>query len=149
MSNKRLIVVGGVASGTKAASKAKRENPRLEVIVLTRDKDISYAGCGLPYFMGGVIKERKELIVRTPQEFEEQQGIQVLTRREVTRIDCENNLVAYTELENGVCGVRLEDETLEAQCVIWAGGVRPNVNIAREAGIKLGPTGCIAVNQYQ
>lgn len=42
-----MVVVGGVAAGTKAASKAKRENPELEVIVLTRDKDISYAGCGL------------------------------------------------------------------------------------------------------
>lgn len=83
----RLVVVGAVAAGTKAASRAKRLNPELEVTVITRERDVSYAGCGLPYFVGDIIKDRSELVVRSPQEFQEAQGIRVLTLHEVESID--------------------------------------------------------------
>lgn len=275
MEKKRLVVIGAVAAGTKAASKAKRENPDWEVIVFTRDKDISYAGCGLPYYVGDVIKERRELVVRGPEEFKEDQDIVILTRREATRINPGDKTVAFREMDTGVehlinydylvlatgaspyfpplAGMDLKNifplrtvedadnikkilengqvkeavvagggfigleaaenltargidvtvveamplilpgydeeislyvrnyleekgitvktgvcvreflpdgegrvksvvmdngQNLEAQLVIWAGGVRPNTALAGQAGITLGPTGAIAVNKY-
>ncbi|MDF2889927.1 MAG: pyridine nucleotide-disulfide oxidoreductase, partial [Clostridia bacterium] len=56
MEKQKLVVIGAVAAGTKAASKAKRENPDLDVKIFTKEEHISYAGCGLPYYIGGVIK---------------------------------------------------------------------------------------------
>lgn len=87
MEKQKLIVIGAVAAGTKAASKAKRENPDLEVKVFTKEAHISYAGCGLPYYIGGIIKEKKELVVRTPEIFKQEQDIDIYTGHEVTAID--------------------------------------------------------------
>ena len=61
-----LLVIGGVAAGTKAAAKFKRLNRDAQVTVLNKSQDISYAGCGLPYYVGGMIESREELIVSTP-----------------------------------------------------------------------------------
>ena len=54
----KILVVGGVAAGTKAAAKIKREDRSAEVKILTRSRNISYAGCGLPYYVGGMIGSR-------------------------------------------------------------------------------------------
>ena len=62
----KILIVGGVAAGTKIAAKLKREQRDAEVRILTMGKDISYAGCGLPYYVGGDIETRDELIVNTP-----------------------------------------------------------------------------------
>ena len=62
----KILVIGGVAAGTKAAAKLKREDRGAEVRILVKDKDISYAGCGLPYYVGGVIADRGALIVNLP-----------------------------------------------------------------------------------
>ena len=64
----RILVIGGVAAGTKAAAKIKREDRSVEVKVLNKGTDISYAGCGLPYYVGGAIASREDLIVNTPPE---------------------------------------------------------------------------------
>lgn len=63
----KVLVIGGVAAGTKAAAKLKREDRGLDVALITKDQDISYAGCGLPYYVGGMIESRDELIVNTPE----------------------------------------------------------------------------------
>lgn len=97
----RLVVVGGVAAGTKAAARARREYPDAQVTILTQDEYVAYAGCGLPYFVGGTIKEAKELIVRTPDEFKHENGIEVLTRHLVTRIDPEAHQVVARDLTAG------------------------------------------------
>ena len=55
----KVLIVGGVAAGTKTAAKLKREMPDAEVTILTKDRDISYAGCGLPYYLGEVIREKE------------------------------------------------------------------------------------------
>ena len=65
----KVLIIGGVAAGTKTAAKLKREDRSAEVTVITRDQDISYAGCGLPYYVGGFIESRDELIVNTPQKY--------------------------------------------------------------------------------
>ncbi|MFR5865964.1 MAG: hypothetical protein ACLUFV_12960 [Acutalibacteraceae bacterium] len=59
----KILVIGGVAAGTKTAAKLKREDRTLDVVLLTRDRDISYAGCGLPYYVGGLIESNDALVV--------------------------------------------------------------------------------------
>ena len=73
----KVLIIGGVAAGTKAAAKLKREMPDAEVTIVTKGKDISYAGCGLPYYVGEVIKEKEALIVNTPEKFASLTGANV------------------------------------------------------------------------
>lgn len=98
MEKRRLIVIGAVAAGTKAASKAKRENPDMDVKIFTKEEHISYAGCGLPYYIGGVIKEKHELVVRTPEVFKSEQDIDIFIKHEVTKIDPNTKTVYVTDL---------------------------------------------------
>lgn len=83
----KVLVIGGVAAGTKAAAKIKRQNRGAEVKILTQSADISYAGCGLPYYVGGMIESREELIVNTPEKYTGLTGVEVVTRCEVTSVD--------------------------------------------------------------
>lgn len=101
MANKKLIVIGAVAAGTKAASKAKRDNPDLEVKVFTKERYISYAGCGLPYYIGGIIKDKQELLVRSPEDFKRDQGIDIYIEHEVKKIDAHGKKVIVEDLKSG------------------------------------------------
>jgi len=94
----KVIIIGGVAAGTKVAAKLKREDRSAEVTILTRGKDISYAGCGLPYYVGKVIPGRESLVVNTPEKFAALTGAKVITGMEVTKIDRgEKNVTAVDE----------------------------------------------------
>lgn len=95
----KVLVIGGVAAGTKAAAKIKREIPSAQVKILTKSKDISYAGCGLPYYVGGVVDSREELIVNTPERFSGLTGTEVVTECEVTSVNAKDHSV--TALKNG------------------------------------------------
>ncbi|MGQ9638010.1 MAG: FAD-dependent oxidoreductase [Thermodesulfobacteriota bacterium] len=97
---KRLLVIGGVAAGPKAAAKAKRCDPTIEVVIYQDEGEISYAGCGLPYFISGIVKERDELISRTPGRFA-QEGIKVLRNHRVEEIDIKNKTISGKNLESG------------------------------------------------
>lgn len=99
MNKQKLIVIGAVAAGTKAASKAKRENADLDVKIFTKEEHISYAGCGLPYYIGGIIKEKNELVVRTPEIFKKEQDIDIFIKHEVTKIDVNLKKVYVTNLD--------------------------------------------------
>lgn len=90
----KLLVIGGVASGTKAAAKAIRENPDLEVTVLTEEDYISYAGCGLPYYIGNVIKDKKHLTVMTPEKFKEKDITVLLRHRAEKIVPAEKKVIA-------------------------------------------------------
>lgn len=94
----KVLVIGGVAAGTKVAAKLKRENRDAEVIIFNKGKNISYAGCGLPYYVGDVIKEKSELIVNTPEKYEALTGAKVLCEQEVTSIDRENKTISVLDL---------------------------------------------------
>ena len=83
----------GVAAGTKAAAKLKREMPDAQVTILTRGKDISYAGCGLPYYVGGAIASRAALVVNSPEQFSGLTGAKVLTGREAYKVEPEARAV--------------------------------------------------------
>ena len=83
----KTVIIGGVAAGTKTAAKLKRECPQEHVTLYTKGSAISYAGCGLPYYVGGVIQSEDALIVNTPQKFSLLTGVEVHTNCEITRVD--------------------------------------------------------------
>jgi len=93
-------VIGGVAAGPKAAAKARRCDPDMEIIIYQEEDDISYAGCGLPYYVSGLIKGRQELISRTPGKFA-QDGIRVQKNRRVEKIDIGTRTVSGRNLGSG------------------------------------------------
>ncbi|MDD4504733.1 MAG: FAD-dependent oxidoreductase, partial [Clostridiaceae bacterium] len=101
MDKQKLIVIGAVAAGTKAASKAKRDNPNLDVKIFTKERYISYAGCGLPYYIGGIIKEKQELLVRSPEDFKSEQEIDIFIEHEVKKIDASEKKVEVLDLKSG------------------------------------------------
>lgn len=97
----KVLVIGGVAAGTKTAAKLKRQDSSAKVTIITRDRDISYAGCGLPYYVGGVIEEKEELIVNTPQKYEALTGVEVLTEVEAIGLDTKRKVVNARNLASG------------------------------------------------
>lgn len=98
----KVVIIGGVAAGTKTAAKLKREHPQDQVILYTKGKDISYAGCGLPYYVGGVIASEDALIVNTPQKFSALTGVEVVTQCEIVSVDPRNHSI--TTLTGDVIG---------------------------------------------
>ncbi|MCI9052291.1 MAG: FAD-dependent oxidoreductase [Lachnospiraceae bacterium] len=94
----KVLVLGGVAAGTKIAAKLMRENRSNEVIVLNKGKNISYAGCGLPYYVGHVIEDKEQLIVNTPEKYTKLTGVKVLTETEAVKVDAEAKKVTAINL---------------------------------------------------
>ena len=86
MASERLLVVGGVAAGLSAASRARRINPHLEIIVYEKGPDISYSACGLPHLIAGAVREADALRVYSPEFFRNSRNIQVMTGHEVAEI---------------------------------------------------------------
>ena len=97
---KRFLVIGGVAAGPKAAAKARRCDPEMEIIVYQEEEEISYAGCGLPYYISGVVKERRELLSRTAGQFA-QEGIRIRKHRRIEEIDIGKHTISGRDLESG------------------------------------------------
>ncbi len=83
------------------AAKARRESPTMKITVVTDEQYISYAGCGMPYFIGDIIKDSKKLIVREPSYFKNMHNIDVLTRHQATAIDIKAKQVQVKNLEKG------------------------------------------------
>ena len=92
-SRMKIIIVGGVAGGATAAARIRRNTESAEIILFEKGAHISYANCGLPYYIGGVIKERDRLFVQTPKAFGKRFNIDVRTLSEVTAIDRERKEV--------------------------------------------------------
>ncbi len=90
-----IVVIGGVAAGTKAAAKLKRQDPSADVTIYTKGKDISYAGCGLPYYVGGSIESRDDLIVNTPAKYMGLTGVAVKTGMEAVSVDPAGKTVTF------------------------------------------------------
>ena len=95
----KVVVIGGVAAGTKAAAKLMRQDRTAQVTVFTKGKDISYAGCGLPYYVGGAIETREELIVNTPEKYMGLTGVEVRTQMEATSVDADAKTVSFANGE--------------------------------------------------
>ncbi|SDJ51900.1 FAD-dependent oxidoreductase [Natronorubrum texcoconense] len=95
-----FVVVGGDAAGMSAASKAKRDDPDLEVVVFEKGEWVSYGACGLPYYVKGEIQSLEALVSVTPEEFREERDIDLRTGHEVVAIDPDERTVT-AESESG------------------------------------------------
>ena len=96
----RLVVVGGVAAGTKAASRARRVDPETEITVYQEEPEPSISECGLPYYLSGVVDKRERLVARTPEKFAKQ-DIEVLVRHRVEKIDPAGKRLSVRDLATG------------------------------------------------
>ena len=105
--SKRVVIVGGVAAGPKAASRIIRLMPDAQVTLVEKGEFLSYAGCGLPYYLAGVVKDQKELmatpvgVVRDPVFFQKVKNVRVLKRTEALAIDRANKRVRIKDLDSG------------------------------------------------
>lgn len=99
--SKKILIVGGVAGGATAAARIRRLDETAEVIIFERSGFVSYANCGLPYYIGGVISDKEELTLQTPGMFRERFQIDVRVHHEVTAIHPERKTVTVKNLETG------------------------------------------------
>ena len=97
----KVVIVGGVAGGATAAARLRRLDETAEIVVFERSGFISYANCGLPYYIGGVIEDEAELTLQTPESFYERFRVQVKVRHEVTAIDRAAKTVTVHDLTTG------------------------------------------------
>ncbi|MGI5896847.1 MAG: FAD-dependent oxidoreductase [Oscillospiraceae bacterium] len=97
----KVLIVGGVAGGATAAARLRRLDEKAEIIVLERSGYVSYANCGLPYYIGGVIQEQNALTLQTPESFWARFRIDVRVRNEVVAIDSARKTVSIRKLEIG------------------------------------------------
>ena len=97
----KVVIVGGVAGGATAAARIRRLDEQAEVIVFERSGYISYANCGLPYYIGGVIEDPEDLTLQTPESFWKRFRIQMKVRHEVTAIHPDRKTVSVRNLETG------------------------------------------------
>lgn len=101
MRSVKVIIIGGVAGGASAAARLRRLDEKAEIIMLERSGYISYANCGLPYYIGGVIREKGALSVQTPESFGGRFRIDVRVRNEAVSIDPKEKSVRVRNLETG------------------------------------------------
>ncbi|MBL7178627.1 MAG: FAD-dependent oxidoreductase [Desulfobacterales bacterium] len=101
MKPKRLLIVGGVAGGASCAARARRLSEDAEIIVFERGRHVSFANCGLPYYVGNVITKERSLIIASPQIFKKRFNIDVRTENNVRRIDRKNKTIGVENLKTG------------------------------------------------
>ncbi|RLP08998.1 FAD-dependent oxidoreductase [Propionibacterium australiense] len=97
----RIIIVGGVAGGMSAATRLRRLDETAQITVIERSGHVSFANCGLPYYLGGVIEERSELLLQTPQSLASRFGIDVRVRHEAIGVDPAARSLTVRELDTG------------------------------------------------
>lgn len=143
----KIVIIGGVAAGTKAAAKLKRQNRDEEVEIYTKSADISYAGCGLPYYVGGEIETREELIVNTPAKFSALTGAEVFTGREAVKVNPAAKTVTIRSLLDGS-----EQETAYDKLIIATGAspIIPDIEGKNLKGVfsVRTPDDAIAIREY-
>lgn len=99
--HQKVVIVGGVAGGASAAARLRRLDEQAEIILFERGEYISFANCGLPYYIGGEIKDKSALTLQTPQSFYARFRVDVRTQQEVTAIDSKNKTVTVKNLATG------------------------------------------------
>jgi len=97
----RIVVIGGVAGGMSAATRLRRLDADAEIIVIEKSGYVSYANCGLPYYVGGIIEEERELLLQTPVSLHARFRLDVRVSSEVTSIARKEKIVAVTNLLSG------------------------------------------------
>ncbi len=102
MKVRKLVIVGGVAGGASAAAKARRCSEEVEIIMYEKGPDISYANCGLPYYLSGVIQKREDLLITSAEFFRRRFRVDARTKCEVVQIDREEKRVIVNNLATGL-----------------------------------------------
>jgi len=110
----KVVIVGGVAGGASCAARLRRLDERAEILMVDRGPYVSFANCGLPYHVGGVIEKEAGLLVADEQLFRERFAIQVRTRCEVTSISTESKTVTLRNVETGEAGTETYDKLVLA-----------------------------------
>lgn len=119
--SRRVVIVGGVAGGMSAATRLRRLDPQASITVLERSGYVSYANCGLPYYMGGVIADRNALLLQTPESLHARFDLDVRVRHEVTAIDREAKTVQVRDVGSG------QSYALDYDALILSPGASPVV----------------------
>ena len=101
MANKRVVIVGGVAGGATCAARLRRLDEKAEILLLDRGPHVSFANCGLPYYVGNVIHDEAKLLLASPALFKERFNIEVRTRHEAIAIDREARTLAIRDHVTG------------------------------------------------
>ncbi len=120
----KLVIVGGVAGGASAAARARRLSEDAEILLIERGPDVSFANCGLPYHIGGVIPRRDKLLVTTPERLRERFRLDVRTRTEVEAIDRQAKTVRVRDLDTGRVSEERYDKLILAP---GAAAIRPPI----------------------
>jgi NADPH-dependent 2,4-dienoyl-CoA reductase/sulfur reductase-like enzyme/rhodanese-related sulfurtransferase len=121
MKVRKLVIVGGVAGGASAAAKARRCSEEVEIIMYEKGPDISYANCGLPYYLSGVIEKREDLLITSAEFFRRRFQVDARTRSEVMQIDRDSKKVTVKNLNTG----QMEEESYDR--LVLAPGSHPIV----------------------
>ncbi|MDO0823177.1 DsrE/DsrF/DrsH-like family protein [Desulfosporosinus nitroreducens] len=120
---KKVLIVGGVAGGASAAARLRRLDEKAQIILFERDDYISFANCGLPYYIGETIKEREKLLVQTPADMKARFNIDVRIHSEVVGIDTEKKMVTVRSEDQGIY-----EESYDALVLSpGAQALRPNI----------------------
>ena len=131
-SAKRIVIVGGVAGGAAAATRARRLSEDAEIILFERGEHISFANCGLPYHVGGVIASREALLVQTPERMRARYAIDVRTRTEVIAIDRDAREVTVRDAVTGAESTQGYDRLILSP---GAAPVRPGIDGADDPAV--------------
>ena len=110
----KLVVIGAVAGGTSAAAKARRNSETLEIVVYEKDIDISYSGCGMPYFIGDEIEDGGLLTPRDPEYFKKKYNMEIKTAHEVLAVDTVRKTLTVKNLETNFIFVDTYDQLIFA-----------------------------------
>ncbi len=97
----KVVIVGGVAGGATAAARLRRLDEQAEIVVFERSGYVSYANCGLPYYIGGVIEDPGDLTLQTPESFFSRFRVDMRVRHEVTALHPDRKTVSVKNLETG------------------------------------------------
>jgi NADPH-dependent 2,4-dienoyl-CoA reductase/sulfur reductase-like enzyme len=144
MASKKILVIGGVAAGPSAASKAKRIDPDADVKIIQNEKVVSYGACGMPYVIEGIVKEFQELIERPADVFKKEYHIDVVTNTCAQKIDRVKKEVHAVDLQSGV------ETTYEYDSLVLATGARaiiPNIKGINEQ--DSGGEGVFLIRNYE
>ncbi len=117
----KIVIIGGVAGGASAAARLRRLDESLEIIMYEKSPYISYANCGLPYYVGGIITDRNELIVQTPEQFRQRFNVDVKTNHEVIEINRYHKHVLVKNILTGETNIQEYDK------LILAPGAKPMI----------------------
>ena len=97
----KVVIIGGVAGGATAAARLRRLDEHAEIVILERSGYVSYANCGLPYYIGGTIQSQSALTLQTPDSFRSRFNIDVRVQSEATAVDPQAHTVTVRDLRSG------------------------------------------------